>query len=120
MRTPAVVAATAAAAALTAGAAAGPAPPPTLRLVQTKPMVVAGTHFIPGEHVTVTAWTFPRAVRRTVAQQGAFRLALGSARFVRCAAARIEAVGAEGSRALVRLPKPLCLSRPSPGKSPAP
>ena len=114
VRSPAVVAAAAAAAVLTVGAAASPAPP-TLKLVQTRPLVVAGTHFIPGEHVTVTAWTLPRAVRHTVAHQGAFKIALGNARFVRCAAARVEAVGAEGSRALVRLPRPFCLPRPSPG-----
>jgi len=102
------------AAATLAGAAAASSAPPTLRIVQTKPLVVAGTHFIPGERVTVTAWTFPRVVRKTVARNGDFRLPLGNARFSRCAGVRIEAVGTEGSKALLRLPRALCVPLPSP------
>ena len=102
------------AAAALVGAAVASSAPPVLRIVQTKPLVVAGTHFIPGERVTVTAWTFPRVVRKTVAHNGNFRLPLGNARFSRCAGVRIEAIGTGGSKALLRLPRALCVPLPSP------
>jgi hypothetical protein len=71
---------------------------PTIRLVTTTPLVVAGSHFRPAQRVTVTAGTAKRIVRTTSA--GLFRADLGAVAFDRCSTA-IVAVGVRGDRAAI-------------------
>jgi hypothetical protein len=97
--------------ALIAAGSATAAPPPSLSVVGSAPLVVAGTNFRAGERVTVTA---AGTVRRTVARKGSFRLVLGDVRFGRCAGARIEAVGSLGSRVVSKIPRPACMPAAQP------
>jgi hypothetical protein len=103
-----------AALALSAPAAGGTAP--TLRLVRTSPVVVAGSHFRAGERVTVTLVVTKRIVRHvTASQTGSFTIGYGGIQLGHCAGFSLSAVGSAGSRAVVKLPQPACMPARSPG-----
>ena len=101
------------AAALGSAAAAGTSPP-TIRITHVRPLIVAGTHFRPGETVTVTAVGSQHAVRRVVARGGAFSVNIGGLHPSRCVGLRIVAVGSLGSKAVIRTALPECLPVPTP------
>jgi hypothetical protein len=90
-----------------AAAANAAAQPPTLRLVRTQPLTVAGQRFQPRERVRVVV--DGRVVARASANaQGAFMAATGVA-FDRCLDMAVSVIGASGDRAtLEKLPKPAC------------
>jgi hypothetical protein len=101
------------AAALAAPAAGALAP--SLKLTATKPLTVAGTHFRPHEHVTVTVAATERLVRRvTATRRGTFDVELGDAALGRCGGLSISASGSGGSRAALKLPRPACMPAKTP------
>jgi hypothetical protein len=104
------------AAALGSVAAAGNAGP-TIRITHRGPMKVTGTHFRPGEKVTVTALGSRMVVRHVVAMKGRFTVTLGPLRWSRCNGLRIVAIGSLGSRAVIRTPLPVCLPVPLPDRT---
>jgi hypothetical protein len=105
--------------AVAAPAAAAPAaaapPPPSLTLVRTAPLTVRGSGFAPLERVRLTAPATGASVRAS--SSGAFTAALPGARVSRCSALVVRAVGAGGSTALLKLPRPACMDAKSPAKS---
>ena len=73
------------------------------------PLVVRGTHFVPGEQVTVTVSAREKRMKRTVAnRQGGFLVRFRMS-LPRCSAGFTAlAVGNRGSRAMVKRPPMLC------------
>jgi hypothetical protein len=94
-------------------ASAAATPDPTLRLTHQQGLVVSGADFRPAEHVTVTLHSLGVRIRKTIAENGQFRIEFGKVPTVRCAALRILAVGNLGSRATLVFPRQLCLSPPT-------
>jgi hypothetical protein len=88
---------------------------PMLRLVQTNPFVVSGTNFKLLERVTVRMTGVPPVQRTVVARGGEFRIDLGRPKGPKCRALFVVASGSLGSRAVLRFPRPLCLTIPHPG-----
>jgi hypothetical protein len=73
------------------------------------PLVIRGTHFVPGEQVTVTVSMRQKRMKRTVANgQGAFLVRFRMS-LPRCSPGIIAlAVGNRGSRAMAKRPPMLC------------
>lgn len=103
------------AAALTAAVAAASAPGsglerPALRLADVEPLVVAGASFRPRELVRVQAigtfGTRTKSVRATAL--GSFRVRFVALSADPCKLRFVKATGAEGSRAMLRLPPGAC------------
>ena len=94
-----------------AGAAADQAASERARLqvVMGASLVARGTHFVPGEQVTVTIAAGQKRMKRTVANgQGGFVVRFRMS-FTRCSSGFIAlAVGNRGSRAMVKRPPMLC------------
>jgi hypothetical protein len=104
------------AAALAASGSAGAARPvPSLTLADTQPVVLHGAHFRPRESVRVDALGTHVAVRASA--RGTFTVTVGQGPLPRCGA-RIQAVGARGSIALLKLPLPACMPAALPGRTP--
>jgi hypothetical protein len=99
---------------------AGPAAaaPPTLRIVELHPLVVAGKGFGASEQVrlAISGGNGERVVAADA--NGAFVARLGPVRMLRCAAFAVIAVGDDGSHASARRGRPVCLT--SPPRAPAP
>jgi hypothetical protein len=112
----------AALAALAAAVVAAPAwagSSPALRLVHTSPFVVAGSHFGAHERVTVTMTTTQRIVRHVTARtDGSFSVGFGKVELGRCAGFAVSAVGAAGSRAALKVPRPACMPARGGGATP--
>jgi hypothetical protein len=89
---------------------------PTLRLLRTTPVVVAGARFLPRERVTVRlSVNEDRRLRRvTATSTGRFTVTFdGVAVYDRCNSRfRIWAVGARGSEAELKMPQLLCPPAP--------
>jgi hypothetical protein len=83
-----------------------------LQVVMGAPLVVRGTHFVPGEQVTVTVVAAQKRMKRTVANgQGGFLVRFRMS-FERCNSGLTAlAVGNRGSRARVKRPPMLCPPR---------
>jgi hypothetical protein len=114
MRAGALIVAIASVAAIAAPAQGQTARTPTLKVVDTHPLVVAGTGFVPRERVTVTALTSlgPRFVPTRATARGAFRVLVG--RFTQpCGKPfAVRARGTAGSRAMVLLEALPCVPPP--------
>ena len=104
--------ATAVAVALASPAAAvGPAP--VLRLTHGQPLVIAGAHFASRERVTVTVRARQPYLRRVVSRaDGSFTVSFGVVSAARCAGLMVNAVGASGDRASLRIPRQACIEPP--------
>jgi hypothetical protein len=103
------IAACAAASAAAVSAAPAASQPPSLRLVDTSPVTVAGQRFHAGERVRVVA--SGRVVARVVVRaNGSFSVTLSGLAFDRCAGLSVAALGATGDRAVLtdKLPQPAC------------
>jgi hypothetical protein len=114
MRSALQVAAIAAALA-SAGPVAAARPVPSLTLADTQPVILHGAHFRPREPVRVDALGTHVAVRASA--RGTFTVTVGQGPLPRCGA-RIQAVGARGSIALLKLPLPACMPAALPGRAP--
>lgn len=80
-----------------------------LHLVDTAPVKVRGTRFVPGERVRVTAISMSKKTKRVVAgRAGRFAVGFAGLAYDRCSGLLVTAVGSEGSLARFRLPQPLC------------
>ena len=80
-----------------------------LHLVDTAPVKVRGTRFVPGERVRVTAISMSKKMKRVVAgRAGRFAVGFAGLAYDRCSGLLVTAVGSEGSLARFRLPQPLC------------
>jgi len=114
MRGTALILAIAAAAAVAASAQGRTARTPTLKVIDTHPLVVVGTGFVARERVTVSALTSlgPRFVTTRATARGVFRVLVG--RFTQpCGKPfAVRARGAAGSRATVRLEASPCVPPP--------
>jgi hypothetical protein len=110
----AIVVAAVAVAGVTATVDAATEAKPALRLVTAKPLVVTGTGFEPGEHVTVTALTSLRARSVTVraTKAGSFRARLGWFTQPCGKPFSVRARGTAGSKASLRLKAPPCVPPP--------
>jgi hypothetical protein len=87
-----------AAASLVLAAAAAAAQPPTLRLVGSSPITVAGARFHANERVRV--YSDGKLVARTITSRiGSFSVALPAVASDRCKGFSFSAVGAAGERA---------------------
>jgi len=84
---------------------------PALYVVSRAPLVIAGTHFRALERVTVSLDGVRRVVRTT--RSGTFRANLGTPSGDRCSST-VRAVGRGGERAVLRLPRAMCLPALSP------
>lgn len=102
-------------AALALAPSAGAADGPTLRVVATTPLVLAGRGFGAGETVRVTVATgYGARVQRVVAVRGGFKVTFRALPAAGCGAPYLaRAVGARGSRAVLALGKPaFCIPPP--------
>jgi hypothetical protein len=100
-----------------AAPAALAAPPPSLALVRATPgLTVRGNGFKPLERVRVTAPRASAVVRAS--QSGGFTVVLTGAAMSRCSGLVVHAVGASGTTALLKIPRPACLPVKSPSKTP--
>lgn len=104
--------------ALFAAAVAGPgstavAGQPSLRLVTSEPITVAGSHFRPHGGVEVTVYALRTITRATTANRaGAFRLTFTGPLLGACGgSAYVQAVGAKGQTAALRIQRPSCMQR---------
>jgi hypothetical protein len=104
-----VFAVVAIAAGILAGVGAAAGSRPSIRIAQSRPLVVAGSHFVAGERVKVVAYLSRRVVRHAVARHGSFRVNLGTVPMSKCQGMRIVAVGSRGSRATLKIPRPECM-----------
>jgi hypothetical protein len=106
-------------AAILVGAALATPAKPRLRIAVEQPLLVVGTSFVSHERVRVEAdgrfGTRSLRVRATAA--GAFRVRFAKLRGDPCSLRSLTAVGAKGSRAVLRLPPGVCadLGQPPPG-----
>jgi hypothetical protein len=92
------------------GTVAGQKGKPRILAVSLSPLVIKGTGFVPGEHVTVKIVDGPKAKRRTTANaQGAFTVRVPT-RFDRCNGMTVSAVGDKGSKTGFALAEFLCAS----------
>jgi hypothetical protein len=90
------------------GTVAGQKGKPRILAVSLSPLVIKGTGFVPGEHVTVKIIDGPKAKRRTTANaQGAFTVRVPT-RFDRCNGMTVSAVGDKGSKTGFALAEFLC------------
>jgi hypothetical protein len=103
-------------AALAVAAAAGATVKPRVWLTDESPVIVGGTGFVPGEHVTVTVSASQLTLRKTVDAKPTGRLYarwLTASITDHCHMIRVTAVGSEGTRAVFReLPNPCDSSVP--------
>jgi hypothetical protein len=84
---------------------------PSLRVVDQSPFTVQGRHFRSNERVKVTLYKAEESVRSrrvTASRGGVFTSTLAEAGTTRCDAIVIRAVGARGSTAQLKLPRPAC------------
>ena len=90
------------------GTVAGQKGKPRILAISLSPLVIKGTGFVPGEHVTVKIVDGPKAKRHTTANaQGAFTVRVPT-RFDRCNGMTVSAVGDKGSRTGFALAEFLC------------
>lgn len=104
----AVAAATALAATVPAsGDASGE---PRLRLLHRQPLTVAGAGFAARETVRLTVVVADATRTRivTASHRGAFTARFAAISYDRCTATVVRATGKRGSRALLKVPQPLC------------
>ena len=101
-----------AALAVTNAAGATSSPPRLALAARTPTVVVRGTGFHAQERVTVTAGTMVARVRAT--RLGSFTVDTGVV-LSRCTGLVIRAVGAAGSKVLLKLPQPACMPARSGG-----
>ena len=101
------------AAAVLAGPAAGSARKPSLTLVESDPITVAGAHFSPHGGVRVTVYALRTVTRATTASRaGTFRLTFSGPLLGACSGtALVQAVGPEGQVAALRIRRPSCMQR---------
>jgi hypothetical protein len=84
---------------------------PALRLLDRSPVTVQGRHFRSNERVKVTMFKEEVSVRTRrvkASRAGAFTASLPAAEIDRCDKIVIRAVGAGGSAAQLKLPRPAC------------
>jgi hypothetical protein len=87
----------------------GPTQSARLRLVQTAPLTLRGAGFRPHERVRVVYATDRTWTVRTIADAaGGFTVRFRTVHFVPCELPRISAVGAQRSRAVLKLVPPAC------------
>ena len=77
-----------------------------------QPFVVRGESFAPRERVRLTAFTAAEERLRAVATRaGTFTATFAAVTATRCDLIRVVAIGAKGSRAILKyLPSPACLA----------
>ncbi len=109
-----IVSLTAAVAALCVTAPSSAASPPRLRVAGTQPLVVLGSAFDPGEHVTLTALTLtgPKKILAKATRSGGFRATFRLSTQPCGRAFTIVARGAAGNRATLRLVGAPCIPPP--------
>ena len=114
MRGTAFILVIASAAAVAASAPGQPARTPTLKVVDTRPLIVAGAGFVAYERVTVTAMTAlgPRFRRAYASATGAFRARLGLFPEPCGNPFAVRARGATGDVAIARLTAQPCVPPP--------
>lgn len=114
MRGTAFILVIASAAAVAVSAQGQPARTPTLKVVDTRPLVVAGAGFVAHERVTVTALTSlgPRFQRTYASATGAFRVRFGPFPQPCSKPVAVRARGATGDVAIARLTAPPCVPPP--------
>jgi hypothetical protein len=97
-------------AAVAAGVAGGTAAQPRLRIAAEHPLIVSGSAFHPRELVSVRAFgTFgDSSLHARATRSGSFRLRFAKLTGDPCVLRRLSAVGALGSRAILRLPPGAC------------
>jgi hypothetical protein len=104
-----------AAAVALAGATVALAATPTVRIVHSKPFVVAGKSFAPNERVVVTLWSTRRLVRSVMSSDaGAFTVSFGTVTFGHCTGFSLTAVGSKGDRFVLKTPRPACMPQRNP------
>ncbi len=83
---------------------------PLLRVAATAPLAVSGSGFRPAERVRVTAITVHGSLGKTVrvTGRGRFLVRFASLTADPCVVRAVRAVGAKGSRALLRFPIAAC------------
>jgi hypothetical protein len=94
----------------------GPAPPPAvsatpaISLIERQPLTLAGSHFLAGESVVVTAILRggEESQRAEASPAGSFTVTFDGA--IDPCSLEAEAVGAGGSRAALKLPDRMCLT----------
>jgi hypothetical protein len=83
---------------------------PALRLVDSAPLTIRGSEFVRGERVRIEVrvggHVEARAARAGMA--GVFVVSFPGATFDRCSDLFVSAVGATGTRATLKLPRPHC------------
>jgi hypothetical protein len=96
-----------------AGPSAGAARKPSLTLVASDPITVAGAHFRPLAGVKVTVYALRTISRATTASRaGTFRLTFAGPLLAGCSGtAYIQAVGPKGQVAALRIQRPSCMQR---------
>jgi hypothetical protein len=96
-----------------AGPAAGSARKPSITLVASDPVTVAGAHFRPHGGVRVTIYALRTVTRATTASRsGTFRLTFAGPLLGACSGtAYVQAVGAKGQVAALRIQRPSCMQR---------
>lgn len=83
-----------------------------LGLVRGTPLKLRGTHFVPGERVSVRVVSGKQVARRVKANRaGAFVVGYPDLALDRCNGFSATAVGARGSRATLKLPQAYCPPR---------
>ena len=80
---------------------------PTLALTSMHPVTVVGTHFVAREWVRVTVSSQSSHVRAK--RNGSFVVSFPALTFSHCSGFVVRAVGAHGTLAVWRLPRPMCL-----------
>jgi hypothetical protein len=91
-----------------AGASVAASPKPALRVAELYPVTVQGSGFRAYERVRVTI-SAPVNVKRVRADRGG-RFRTGFAiRLPRCGTVLVRAVGGQGSRAQLEIPRPYCV-----------
>jgi hypothetical protein len=99
----------------TCAPAAARAPAPVLTLAGNAPLVVAGTHFVPGELVRIAVQPAAIAAIRVRANgAGVFSASLPGLTSSRCTGIRISASGTHGTFAILKLPRPACMPARTP------
>jgi hypothetical protein len=94
-----------------AGPAAAGARKPSLTLVASDPITVAGAHFRPRRGVKVTVYALRTVTRATTATRaGTFRLTFAGPLLSACSGtAYVQAVGPKGQIAALRIQRPSCM-----------
>jgi hypothetical protein len=89
------------------GLSSTPRPKPQLRLLDRAPLTVKGTRFRPGERVRIRIAAAEPAARTVHATRaGSFTMRFDAVSVGRCGSVSVEAVGARGDRASLKVLQP--------------